>query len=335
MKKTIQVPNAFFLRLRRSPVLGRAAILLAALAWSSASFGGEIHDATRRDDLGTVKALLKDHPELVSSQETNGATALHWAALLGHKEVAELLLVNKAEVDARDSGGETPLLWAAYMGHQEVVELLLADKAGVNARDRSGATPLHAAAQYGHADVVEVLLAGKAEVNATNNVGETPLHFAAAAGHGDVVELLRQHGGYDGSNVTQVAAEPLNQHSLKQDLEGIQGTWKLVALENNGHQAPAEFVILMKLVFKGDTLTFPGGEPGFTYYNFKLAPATKPAGFAMAHADGMKQREANRGIYSLDGDCLLICFGSADQLPTEFTAKAGSGQFMYSLEREK
>ena len=335
MKTTIRVLNAFFLRLGQPPIPGRAAILLAALTWSSASFGGEIHEATRRGDLGTVNALLKDHPELVLSQETNGATALHWAALLGRKEVAELLLANKAEVDARDSGGETPLLWAAYKGQKDVVELLLANKASVKAKDRSGATPLHAAAQYGHTDVVELLLASNADVNATNYAGETPLHFAATAGQANVVELLRQHGGYDGSNVNSVAAAPFKPHSLRQDLEGIQGTWKLVALENNGQQAPAEFVVVMKLVFKGDTLTFPGGEPGFTNYKFKLDPTTKPPGFTMAHADGTKQGETNSGIYSLDGDSLQICFGRADRLPMEFTAKAGSGQFMYSLEREK
>ena len=279
LKRIIRVLKAFFLRPGHAPIPSRAVVLLMGLTVVSLAFGDEIHNAARRGDLGTIKALLKDHPELVLSKENNGATALHWAALLDHKEVAELLLVNQAEVDARDSGGETPLLWAAYMGHKDLVELLLANQASVNAKDRSGATPLHAAAQYGHTDVVALLLASKADVNAANHVGETPLHFAAAAGRGDVVALLRQHGGYDGSNVSQVAAEPFKQHSLKQDLDGIQGTWKLVALENNGHPAPAEFVVVMKLVFKGDTLAFPGGEPGFTNYKFKLDPTTKPAGF--------------------------------------------------------
>jgi ankyrin repeat protein len=38
--------------------------------------------------------------------------------------VAELLLANKAEVNAKDKNGWTPLHWAAQGGHQDVAELL-------------------------------------------------------------------------------------------------------------------------------------------------------------------------------------------------------------------
>ena len=57
--------------------------------------------------------------------------------------MAELLLANKAEVNAKDNGSLTPLHCAALEGHKDVVELLLANKAEVNAKDNNGATPLH------------------------------------------------------------------------------------------------------------------------------------------------------------------------------------------------
>jgi uncharacterized protein (TIGR03067 family) len=182
---------------------------------------------------------------------------------------------------------------------------------------------------------VELLLTHKAAVNAESNVGETPLDFAAAMGHADVVELLRQHGGHNGSNAGQIAPEASKPHSAEQDLGGIQGTWKLIAMEANGRQAPPETVAVMKLNFTGDTLTFTPGEPGFTHFEYVLDPTVSPAGFAMTHADDPKKGQTSNGIYWLEGDRLKICFGKADRRPDELTARAGSGQMMYSLQREK
>jgi uncharacterized protein (TIGR03067 family) len=131
-----------------------------------------------------------------------------------------------------------------------------------------------------------------------------------------------------------VVAEPSKQELVK-DMDEIQGTWKLIALEADGHQAPAEIVATMKLGFKEDRLTFIPGEPSFTNYKFKLDPTTKPASITLIHADGTHQGEAEMGIYLLDGDHLKICVGSVDQAPKEFTTRAKSGQGIYSLERMK
>jgi uncharacterized protein (TIGR03067 family) len=135
--------------------------------------------------------------------------------------------------------------------------------------------------------------------------------------------------------ISLIAVEPSKPDLIKKDMGGIQGTWKLVALESNGKQAPPEIVATLKLVFKDDTLTFTPGEPSFTNYKFKLDPTTTPAGFTMIHADGTNKGETEKGVYLLEGDHLKICFGPVNKIPSEITAKAGSGQSMYSLERMK
>jgi ankyrin repeat protein len=101
-------------------------------------------------------------------------------------------------VDVNIKGGiwsSTPLHAACSRGRKDIIELLLANKADVNATDIRKDTPLHMAAQAGHQDIVELLLANKADVNAKNNNGSTPLDEAAKKGHKDVVELLRRNGG--------------------------------------------------------------------------------------------------------------------------------------------
>jgi len=144
-------------------------------------------DAVAEGDLDKVKVLLEANPDLVFGKDNYGLTALHFAAMGGHRELVELLLVNKAEVNAKGNHGQTPL---HYARDREVVELLLANKAEVNAQNDQGETPLANAAEAGRKDVIELLLTNKAIVNTTGSRNHTPLHWAAVRGHKDIVELL-------------------------------------------------------------------------------------------------------------------------------------------------
>ena len=212
--------HSFFTLFCPSPIPRRSAIMLVTLAWSGLAFCGEIHDAAKAGDLAKVRALLTENPALVSSKDTNGCTALILAAGWGHKDVAALLLANKAEVNAKEAtDGWTPLHAAAANGQKDVVKLLLASKAEVNAKTGGGYTPLHWAALRSQKDVVKLLLANKAEVDlfAAAAVGDleklkallkanpdlvsskddyqrTPLHWAAMTGYKAVVAWLLAKG---------------------------------------------------------------------------------------------------------------------------------------------
>lgn len=111
-----------------------ALILSVALAGGSPAFCGPIHDAARDGDLKRVALLLKADPNLVfSTDEKYGQPPLHIAAFNDRKDVAELLLASKADVNAKAKNGSTPLHLAAAKGNKDLVELLLASKADVNA----------------------------------------------------------------------------------------------------------------------------------------------------------------------------------------------------------
>ncbi|HVM61981.1 MAG TPA: ankyrin repeat domain-containing protein [Verrucomicrobiae bacterium] len=152
---------------------------------------GSLHEAALNGKLEKARALIEQHPELVNSQNSyDGQTPLHLAVEYGHKDVAELLLANKADVEAKAHGDWTPLLNAVFGGHKDLVELLLAHKADVNVEDNSGRTPLQVAAENGYTDIAALLLAHQAHVNAQNKDGMTPLHTATALGFKDLVVLL-------------------------------------------------------------------------------------------------------------------------------------------------
>ena len=138
-----------------------------------------------------MELLLANKAE-VNAKNNQSITPLEEAAGSGQKAVGELLLASGANVNATDNYGGTPLHWAAYKGHKDMAELLVAHGAEVNAKENDGKTPLHDSASEGYMAVVELLLAHGADVSAKDIDGETPLDLAAKNGHNDVVELL--HG---------------------------------------------------------------------------------------------------------------------------------------------
>ena len=174
-------------------------------------------------ELGNIEAVkqhLNDGTE-VNAKGGTGRTPLHWAAIEGHKEIAELLIAEGADVNAKTNDGKTPLDEAinpfynkteiANLLHKhggkhgtihsavgggdvEAVKEFLAAGADVNVKDKRRFTPLHWASISGHKEAVELLIAEGADVNAMRGGGGTPLSYAASWGHEELVELLIANG---------------------------------------------------------------------------------------------------------------------------------------------
>ncbi|HKF24278.1 MAG TPA: ankyrin repeat domain-containing protein [Candidatus Angelobacter sp.] len=70
-------------------------------------------EAAKRGDLAQVTGVLDADGELIDQRDQAGATALHYAALGGHRSVVKELVRRGAEINARDSQfGATPTGWA-------------------------------------------------------------------------------------------------------------------------------------------------------------------------------------------------------------------------------
>jgi ankyrin repeat protein len=70
-------------------------------------------EAARRGVVEDVKAIVHRHPELAGQQDETGATALHYAAFGGHRDVVRVLVEAGADINATDSQfNATPAGWA-------------------------------------------------------------------------------------------------------------------------------------------------------------------------------------------------------------------------------
>jgi hypothetical protein len=173
-------------------------------------------------DFDTVRAMVKDHPQLVNCCWDWGGgdyeTGLGAAAHTGGTKIAELLLDHGARLDlfaatmlgmpgvvraafevlpeshkTRGPHG-IPLLSHAVGGGEKSFELigfLIKRGAAVNAQANNGMTPLIVAASIENLDAVKLLIENGADRNIKDAKGQTAEAWAAKRGYDSVVSLLR------------------------------------------------------------------------------------------------------------------------------------------------
>lgn len=153
------------------------------------------------------------------ARDSEGRTALYWAAAYGRCDVAQALIDAQGGVlgtlswlgiwkptivDATDKNDETPLMRAVRGSFESTARLLIKKGADLEARDRRGMTPLLWACRGpGGAKMIELLLEHHANVEAMDYRGETPLTRASESGDEEMVKLLLKYhantNGPDGS----------------------------------------------------------------------------------------------------------------------------------------
>jgi hypothetical protein len=113
-------------------------LCLSALLTGNASFAMDLGYAYSADaaeslclyaavgDLKMVKDLLDAGvPVNVKPKDLKGRTPLMSAACHGRRDICQLLLDRKAQIDVRNDSGWTPLIFAANNGHKKVCFMLV------------------------------------------------------------------------------------------------------------------------------------------------------------------------------------------------------------------
>ncbi len=155
LKNRIYLQQAFILALTLVATQAQADTILE---WCQKSWSFEQTPAFQKD----FNAFKGD---LNSERDSNGQTALFWAAQRGHHDVATLLLLRGADPNFTNASKDTPIHAAAAAGHDFMIRLLFLKGGNLNAVDNAGFTPMARALQARHYRCMEVLLSLGAEIS--------------------------------------------------------------------------------------------------------------------------------------------------------------------------
>ncbi|KAH8382604.1 hypothetical protein KR009_004375, partial [Drosophila setifemur] len=170
-------------------------------------------DVDQSQDLVAAASIAIAAPELLESADEDGFTPLHLAVIQGNLAMVNLLLANKADVNAVDNEGHSVVHWATVCGEVESLRAVLAAGASVAKPDANGGTPLHYAAQMCGAshdskqqvsssassrlslEILGILLSHpQSSVDVQDKDGRQPLLWAASAGSAKAVIALVKAG---------------------------------------------------------------------------------------------------------------------------------------------
>jgi len=247
--------------------------------------------AVRAGDLSLLTKLLDSDLGLDCDMAFSISGAQRPAICLaieqGHVKLVEELCQRRCSVSVFDKGGMTPLHLASSLGHTEIVELLLENRADIDmVTVATGETALHLATSGGHIATVKLLLERGAAVNKATNEGKTCLMVAARSGSLEIARLLVTAGAKramtdirgntalllhcSGLGVNPAMLETLATNTVI-DTSNWDGWWPLLAIVSGNHHNKSEAVCcLLRAGADVNTVTSLGYSALHTALHYSL-----------------------------------------------------------------
>ncbi|KAH9324443.1 hypothetical protein KI387_004621 [Taxus chinensis] len=129
------------------------------------------HQSTTKGAIGPVFSSFANYE---GSDDETKLEITHSYASKGETTGLLQVLDQGYAVDMKDSQGRTALHWAADRGHLKTLEILISKGADVNAKDMEGQTPLHYAFVCEQEDIARYLIDNGADASVKDNDGEAP-----------------------------------------------------------------------------------------------------------------------------------------------------------------
>ena len=146
-------------------------------------------------DLDALDKALQSNPSLSNTEDDDGVSLLHWAALKGHSSIVSLLLTKSGTlVNDQTKANITALHCAALANEPDIIRILIERGADVSFQSSDG-TPLHYAVENRSLQAVQALLemgADPEERNRSRN--ESSIELARRFGFSEIVQDFQKRG---------------------------------------------------------------------------------------------------------------------------------------------
>jgi uncharacterized protein (TIGR03067 family) len=117
------------------------------------------------------------------------------------------------------------------------------------------------------------------------------------------------------------------------DLDALQGTWRVVALELGGVTLPGATLAEAKIVIAASKFTSLGMGADYSG-TIAVGGAADPKKLDLHFETGPQAGRVNRGIYKLEGNRLTLCLAMIrTDAPTRFATTPGDGNALEVLTR--
>lgn len=150
------------------------------LTFTNATKMGALHFAAILGYKEIVTALIEQEPSLVASRDANGNTPLHLAVENGRQAQAVVELLAKNILWMQNEEGNTALHLALKKRNTEIAQLLIKQAPSlIRARNLNGDTALHLAVEERNTEIVQLLIKQDSSLILVQDIkGNTALHLA-------------------------------------------------------------------------------------------------------------------------------------------------------------
>lgn len=181
----------------------------------------EFYENIKNGNIEAIKNNLNDYLNKLDEDQNN---SLFYAIIFNQKEIVNILIQNKIDINHNNISLITPLFYASQSNNCDIAEILIKNNADVNKKNILGDTPLMYAIKNNNVNMVKLLIDNNADINAENKDKISVIDYAYKTLNNDIINLLihnninLKHKDCDGNSPIYYILNSENKANIKNNL---------------------------------------------------------------------------------------------------------------------